>query len=200
VAHPYVPEMTTLRQFAILVDLDGTLIDSFVANWLAYRDAAAALGYVLTHQQFSNVWGMDSRYFLKELLPSATQGEIQEIRDTKSLIYRNFLERIQLNRDLTELLGVMSRVAPIGLVTSAKRQSVHEILTHFDLDSLFSIVVTGDDVDEPKPDPQPYLLAISKLRIPSELIFVFEDSHAGIQSARSAGLKVVRMSFRSSVT
>lgn len=80
----------------------------------------------------------------------------------------------------------------LGLVTSSKKNFVLRLLKKYELTPFFKIMVFGDSVTHSKPDPEIYLKAMKKLT-PSK-IMVFEDSMNGFQSAKSAGLKCVRIS------
>ena len=56
-------------------------------------------------------------------------------------------------------------------------------------------IVTGNDVAEPKPSPEPYLLAAARLGVRPDRCLVFEDTDIGIESARRAGMAVLRVEF-----
>jgi beta-phosphoglucomutase len=80
---------------------------------------------------------------------------------------------------------------PVALVSAALREEVEPVLAAAGIRDLFALVLTQDDVERGKPDPQPYLLAAERLGIdPSDLV-VFEDTAVGVQSARAAGAYVV---------
>jgi HAD superfamily hydrolase (TIGR01509 family) len=80
---------------------------------------------------------------------------------------------------------------PLALVTSSPRIEVDAILAFTGLLRHFRVIVSREDVQRPKPDAEPYLLAQERLGIQGG--FAFEDSESGIQSASSAGLHAVRV-------
>jgi HAD superfamily hydrolase (TIGR01509 family) len=82
-----------------------------------------------------------------------------------------------------------------GVVTTASGASVRALLDFHGMEALFDVVVTGDDVTHRKPDPEAYLVAMSRLGlVPGECI-AFEDSDVGVQSAHAAGVAVIRVSL-----
>lgn len=178
---------------AALFDLDGTLVDTRKANYLAYRDAFAAHGLQLTEAAFAPTWGMDSREFIRLLVPTADDALIDAIRVTKAQRYPAALRHSRPNTALISLARTLAAHIPIGLVTTAKRANVDAVLEVHRLSTMFTIVVTGDDVTKPKPDPEPYQAALTRLEIAPKDVLAFEDSHVGITSARSAGLRVIQV-------
>jgi beta-phosphoglucomutase len=80
---------------------------------------------------------------------------------------------------------------PLGLVTSSGRLEVEPVLESLGVRHRFSTAVFGEDVTRLKPDPEPYLLAASRLGVANPL--VFEDSQAGLASARAAGFQAMEV-------
>lgn len=78
-----------------------------------------------------------------------------------------------------------------AVVSSGYRDDILESLRATGLLSFFDTVVTGEDVVEPKPHPEPYKLAASRLRVAPADILVFEDSARGVAAALEAGCRVV---------
>lgn len=76
---------------------------------------------------------------------------------------------------------------PTALVTMSLRSMAEEIVNQAGF-TAFDLLVSGDEVPMPKPDPAPYLAAVSALNLDPHRTVAIEDSHAGLTSARSAGL------------
>lgn len=79
----------------------------------------------------------------------------------------------------------------MSLVTSSGKRMQQFITDHLNITDLFDVIITGDDITEGKPQPQPYLLAIEKLGTSSDSSIVIEDSMSGILSAQRAGCDVL---------
>lgn len=76
-------------------------------------------------------------------------------------------------------------------MSSGLREGLDIKLDILGIKRYFSIIVTGSDVEEHKPHPEPYLYALKKLGLPPKDCVIFEDSLTGIQAARAAGCKVI---------
>jgi len=76
---------------------------------------------------------------------------------------------------------------PVAIVTTSLRAEIETVLAHAGLDRFVTATVTGDDVRRSKPDPEPYRRALEVLGVADAL--AFEDTPAGIASAKGAGLR-----------
>ena len=80
-----------------------------------------------------------------------------------------------------------------ALATMSYRQEAMHVLRALDLEQALDVVLTREDVQKPKPDPEIYLLAASKLKVSPEESIVVEDSPNGVRAAVSAGANVVAL-------
>lgn len=79
----------------------------------------------------------------------------------------------------------------LGLATSASRNLLAKISAKYHFDSLFDVMLCGDDTQKHKPDPQIFLLAAERLVLPPIHCIVVEDSVNGIVAAKAAGMKCI---------
>jgi len=183
---------------AYLVDLDGTLVDTEIANAKAYSAALAECGievdfdYLLKESKGKN-W----RQFLPKILAEHTHADLdpEKIANRKKFLYKSSLNHSAVNQALVELLDSSKNVLKLCLVTTASSENAHAVLKHHNLTGLFSLIITGDDVLKHKPDPEAYLLALSKLNLRPDECLAFEDSPIGMKSARSAGIQAIGISL-----
>lgn len=178
---------------ALLFDLDGTLVDTREANYLAYRNAFAESGHELTPEQFAATWGRDSRDFIPDLLPGIDPGGVDVIRAAKSRLYAEELHRTAANDALVAFLRLVAPTHPTALVSTAKSGNGDQILQAHGLTPLFDVVVWGDQVTRSKPDPEGYLRALELLGADPASSLAFEDSETGRQAALAAGLMVLEV-------
>lgn len=82
-------------------------------------------------------------------------------------------------------------------MTTASKKNTYEVLEYFSITDLFDLILTRDDVDESKPDPQGYLLALRYFDCKAADAVVFEDSPEGIEAAERAGCDCYRVVRRS---
>jgi HAD superfamily hydrolase (TIGR01509 family) len=86
----------------------------------------------------------------------------------------------------------------MGLVTSSAREKMERAVAIYQLDRIFSTIVTSDRITKGKPDPMCYLLAAADLNVAPGDCLVFEDSFAGIEAATKAGMQVIALSTTNS--
>ncbi|WP_238439593.1 HAD-IA family hydrolase [Microbacterium sp. JZ31] len=178
----------TLEARAVLLDMDGTLVDSTSVVerlWLEWTekqgldpDAVLAL-----------IHGRQAKDSMAVLLPERPV-EIN-IAEAREMLARETAE----TEGVVEIPGaaVLLRAladAPHALVTSADLELARARMTAAGM-SVPRVAVTADDVTASKPDPEGFLLAARKLGVEPADCVVFEDSHAGIQAGRAAGMRVI---------
>lgn len=188
-------ESTQNEVRAVFTDLDGTLVSTRRANFAAYREALSVVGVDFAWQTFLSTWGEDSRDFLPRIAPELSPRLIERVRAEKALRYPQHLGRTELNEPLVRLLRTWATTVPVALVTTAKRAGVDAVIAHHGLESLFSFIVSGDDTERSKPEPEAYALAVSAVGLRPEECITFEDSAVGIESAARAGVPVIRVAW-----
>ncbi len=179
----------------LLFDLDGTLIETNTANLLAYNLALASYGYEISEEAFLKTNGIDSRDFLARLFPDLSSADVECIRSAKSESYPEFFYLTKVNMKLLEIIDNNYGVRKMGIVTNGKEKNVLEILDYHNLADKFDIIITGNDVVKPKPDPEAYFLAVKKIGLKPCQLLAFEDSESGCQSAIAAKISTYRVKF-----
>lgn len=179
---------------ALLVDLDGTLADTADANYAAYAAALAEAGVEPGRDAFDAVAaGRNWRQFLPVLLGETRTDEAPGIAARKTALYADMLHHVRINTPLVRMIEAFLQTGRAALVTTASRASVDAILAHHDLARLFEVTITGDEVTQHKPHPQPYLLAAEALDLAPGDCLAIEDSDVGAASAETAGCPVLRV-------
>jgi HAD superfamily hydrolase (TIGR01509 family) len=172
---------------ALLVDLDGTLVDTAEANFAAYRAALEPCGVTLTREWWlTHGFGRNWRQFLPELLGQS--GAIAlDVANRKAALYPEFLGETVLNQGLVKLIEWLRPAVRTALVTAASRSATELLLDFHGLRPLFDEVVTGDDVAAHKPSPMAFAAAAERLGVSCEECLVIEDSEVGIAAAAAFG-------------
>lgn len=184
---------------SILVDFDGTLVNSEYANYLAYKQAIINTGLKSNFlPQHFNIQGEHWSIFLPKLLGNSyTHSLGEKIANNKKLIYKDFIHHISKNNELIYCLKLFQDSVNLVLVTNASKDNVELVLNYFNIANLFKFIVTPTDKIRPKPKPDLFLNALLLLNNdPSECI-VFEDSLIGIEAAKLANLRVKQIFFSS---
>jgi beta-phosphoglucomutase len=181
----------------LLVDFDGTLVDTAAANYMAYATALAEQEITITRASFDQIAaGRNWRQFLPDLLSAHDcRMDPADVARRKTVIYPRFFDLIVVNRALIGLLALCRPHVQVALVTTASRTNVLAILEHFDLAASFDLMVVGEDVACHKPAPDAYHLAAERLALSSEHCVVIEDSEIGVAAGLAFGAHVLRVGF-----
>ena len=176
-------------------DLDGTLVNTHEANFLAYQSAVESIKSVTLGPELlvSIQAGGNSNAFLLKLLPSLSLDEVKAINQKKKDLYPQYVHASKLNTYLSIFLQQMAEHHVTALVTTAKRQNAMAVLSQHNLEKYFSFMVFGEDVSNMKPDPEAYLTALQRAGLEPAEVLSFEDSLQGIQAAEAAGITVVHI-------
>jgi HAD superfamily hydrolase (TIGR01509 family) len=177
----------------ILFDMDGTLVDSEKVWSVALDQLAATLGGRLSdparQAMVGTSMGQSMRILHDDLGVDADEAE--SVRYLEERVSTMFADGLIWRPGAAELLAaVRTAGVPTALVTATRRHLVEVALITLG-PSNFDAVVAGDDLDETKPHPAPYLTAASLLRGDPARCVAIEDSPNGIASALAAGCVVV---------
>jgi HAD superfamily hydrolase (TIGR01509 family) len=175
-------------------DLDGTLVNTYEADYSAYRDAVLEVtGHKMQQDVFVALHGMEIGAKLAKLYPALNTEQIQQIRQSKKQHYAKYLHTTKANDALVRLLAQLAKHQCCVLVTTAKQDNAAHVLRQHNLQQYFTEIVCGDDVAQHKPHPEAYLLALERTGLEPGQAIAFEDSESGIQSAEAAGIAVVHI-------
>ena len=192
----------TLKIKAVLFDLDGVVVESEHLKAAAHAEAAARFGKPVPREVYAQVMGQTHEAVRKAFLQAAG-AEVDPAEYTAAYheIYHHLVQtQLNLTPGMGALLSALSaRGYLLALVTSSSKESAAITLSRTDLAGFFTVEVFADDVLRGKPDPQPYQMALDRLAINSREAVAFEDSHAGIEAAASAGLRVFALRHRYNV-
>lgn len=176
---------------AVLFDMDGVVIDtrqSIIDFWQA---VAGEHHITLTDDDFNRrIHGIPAIQTLRSLFPRLSSEQTAAVMDRSAQYERNlqYREVAGVTRFLKQLKEAGSKS---GMVTSGTRWKVDDVLRQLQLGDRFDVIVTAGDIERGKPDPACYLAAARKLGALGTECVVFEDSIAGVRSARAAGAACV---------
>jgi beta-phosphoglucomutase len=176
-------------------DLDGTLVDTHRANYLAYKHAIENVTMRTLDQELEVMirLGESSDVFLVKLLPGISNDDVLSINKLKKEVYPSYLGESRLNEYLANFLGQMSEHYVTALVTTAKKTNAMSVMKAHNLEKYFNFMIFGDDVVSMKPRPDAYLLALKKSNLEAGDVIAFEDSEKGIIAAEAAGIKTIHI-------
>lgn len=178
---------------AVLFDMDGTLIDSEGFYYKAWEAVLEDYGLEVDMDFWmaSLVGKTDEQAFavLREKQGFDMNEQEFHANKDKRMAALAKTERVPLMPGSTQLLDFLrEHDITLALVTSSSRDGATHHLRGVGLQDVFSVVVTRDDVAQPKPNAEPYERCVEQLRLPKERCLVLEDSATGAKAAKAAGL------------
>ncbi len=187
----------------ILIDLDGTLVDTVPDLALAVNVMMERLGMPVYEEQQVREWignGVDR--LVRRALVGAYEGEPSQALFQRG--YPVFMQAYEENvcQDSRPYPGVVEglerlRAAgyPLGCVTNKAARFTEPLLEKLGLDKYFQITVSGDTLAKKKPDPEPLLYAAGFFKVPPVECLMVGDSINDVQAARAAGFRVVCVNY-----
>lgn len=179
-----------------LFDLDGTLVNTSVVNYFAYKSALEKYGCNLDFEYFSSECnGQYYKTFIPEIIKQiyldCNEDQInmmvEDIHNQKIVNYSHYISKAEINWQLIDLLDAIRPIYKTALVTTASYNNCYELLNHFQLRDKFDLIITNRDVKQPKPAPEGFIKAMKYFNVKPENTIIFEDSNAGISAAEAAG-------------
>ena len=184
---------------AVILDMDGVLVDSEPMHLEATNRGLAACGKELSEDESHAFLGKDDRDLFEDLI-----GRFGLTEDVPALIAAKERALLALIKEgvvprpgVPELIvGLKMRGYLMAVASSSFRPVVDAMLDELGLARSFDAVVTGDEVDRGKPAPDIFLEAAGKLGVAPAECLVFEDALHGVHAAVAAGMTAVAVRTR----
>ena len=182
---------------AVIFDLDGVIVDSEPLHHRAIRETFAPHGIRIFDEELQAYMGVPSRIVIQDLaeLHDLDVGISALSEEHKSHLRTLYAESIPISGALELLEAVNASDLKLGLASSTDRDLIEVVLERLALNGFFNAVVSGEEVEHPKPMPDIYLEAARRLECEPRGCTAVEDSQAGVQSAKGAGMRCI--GFRS---
>jgi beta-phosphoglucomutase len=186
--------MNTEPPLAVIFDMDGVLIDSVGLNWQAYNEVLSSqFGFSVSDNEIGNYVG---RTLVEQvsMLNQHYNVDIDTDRFTQdtNVIKQRLFASIQPKPGVVSLLeSLIEAGIPRAVGTSMSRDITKARLTTAGLWDYFNAVITEEDVQHHKPDPDVFLRAADKLHAAYTNCVVFEDAPAGVEAAKSGDMKCI---------
>ena len=180
-------DKTANKTKAILFDLDGTLAQTMEFHYDAWRKAMLIYGIDLAPEDYYPLEGTNLYELAKKLfvLHKLNGGDEKELVNKKEKYYLD-TNKFVLYPGAVELLNVIKlNNIKLGLVTARLRNSLNSTAP-LEFLKIFDSIITGNDTNEGKPSPQPFLKAAKKLGVMPEECIAVENAPLGVASARNA--------------
>jgi beta-phosphoglucomutase len=190
--------MKPTAPWALLWDVDGTLVDTAELHFQAWLILARELGKPFTRADFAGTFGWRNPEIIPKLFGQEYDDEqINLLGERKEDLYRAEAEKgVALLPGAKRLLdAVIASGGRQAIGSSAPRRNIDLILRITQTAPLFSAIVAMEDTRRGKPDPEVFLLGAKQLGVLPERCIVLEDAPAGIQAAKAGGMRAVGVAF-----
>jgi beta-phosphoglucomutase len=184
-----------LMRNALVFDYDGVIADTEPLHWKSWAALLSRYDVQLGWEEYCSIGlGVDDARICEALevkAPFVSASEfLRQNPERKRMVREWSLVEIPIPQETINFLKTLSEYR-VGLVTSSERSEVEPVLRAAQIYDRFDEMVFGEEVAAPKPSPAPYLLIAHKLGVITGI--AFEDSAPGIESARAAGFKAVKV-------
>jgi beta-phosphoglucomutase len=191
--------MNDANHYAVIWDMDGTLVDTAELHFAAWSAVAKEANLPFSRADFASTFGWRNPEILRQLYGNRfSDQQIADLGQRKEEQYRaagrrQGVEPLPGVRALVQSLRQAGFKQAIG--SSAPRANLDLILKLTKLAPFFDALVSMDDTDRGKPDPQVFLVAAQRLRVSPSRCVVVEDAVVGVQAAKAGGMKCVAVDF-----
>lgn len=177
---------------ALVFDFDGTLVDSMPMHFRCWQRALEPFGLSFDHTTFQNWGGVPTREIVRRL--SQGQGvpvDVEEVIRAKETLTRAHAHEAEPIEPVLSIARASRGVLPMAIATGGPRALIGPRMAALGIEDWFGAVVTADDVERGKPDPDPFLRAAELLGVDPTRCRAYEDAPSGFASARAAGMEVI---------
>ena len=173
---------------ALIFDMDGVLVDSMPFHAAAWKKAFSEMGMEIQDSDIFAIEGSNPRNGLPLLIRKARKEPEAFDFEAITSIYRQEFKRVfelKAFEGMKECLEVLKTRFLLSVVSGSDHVIVHSIVNQL-FPGIFDIVVTGDDIINSKPYPDPFLKAVELLNVRREECVVIENVILGVEAAKNA--------------
>ena len=181
----------------IIFDLDGVLLDSREIHYKALNDALSNIDkkYVITEKEHLTTYdGLSTRQKLLKLtdqkgLPESLHKTVWENKQTCTM--QELKNNVSKNEEIIRIFShLKSNGNKIAVASNSIKQTIDIVVEQLGLTNYIDMIVSNEDIEFPKPNPQIYLYTMEKFGIGPNDTYIFEDSYIGRTAAFESGAKL----------
>ena len=177
---------------AIIFDCDGTLADTMPAHFVAWQRTMASHGIDFGEERFYALAGCPTDRIIEMLARErGLQLDVFAVAEAKEAAFLEAIPSIEAVPPVADVVRRTRGKLPIAVATGAIRPVLDRTLRQIGFEGWFDAIVTAEDTDKHKPDPDVFLEAARRLGVAPAACQVYEDSDYGVEAARRAGMQCV---------
>jgi len=177
---------------ALIFDCDGTLVDSMPIHYVAWRDTMERHGFVFSEERFYQHAGQPTWHIIQML--AEERGVTVDVPALSREKEQEFVRIIHLVQPIAAIVAIARQNR--GLKKMAVASGGWQDITRMQLKQAgivdwFETIVTAEDTERHKPEPDVFLEAARRLGVAPADCLVYEDADLGVEAARRAGMRCV---------
>jgi HAD superfamily hydrolase (TIGR01509 family) len=177
---------------ALIFDCDGTLADTLPVNFQTWSAALQATGADISEDWYYQYCGTSAKKMLQILKDSfGYQFDSESVIAKRQKHYQSLVNTVTEVRAVAEIVRSHHGKMPMAVASGGERIVLEATLNNISLRKYFDVVVSIDDVERGKPEPDIFLLASERLGVAPQDCIVYEDSDEGLEAARRAGMRSI---------
>ena len=174
---------------ALIFDLDGTLSDSLPVHIASWNAVCEKLNCTFDERILVEMTGAPTLSFAERIKREQNlEITAEELVVLKQQEFWKNINQIKPHDAVIDLMKSAHGKIPMSVGTGASRTSAMLQMKELGIDQLFDFIVTADDVDRHKPEPDTFLKCAELMRVEPKYCQVFEDGELGMQAAQTAGM------------
>jgi beta-phosphoglucomutase len=181
----------------VLFDLDGVVVFTDKYHYLGWKKLADEKGWAFDEKVNNDCRGVPRLASLQVILDhngiDLPQDEKERLADIKNEYYKELLKQISEEDVYPGGIDFLKKLKAQGLKLAicSSSKNAQTVLDALDLSGYFDAVVGGNDIVNPKPDPEIFLTGAQRLGLQPDECVVFEDAESGVEAALAAGMACI---------
>jgi HAD superfamily hydrolase (TIGR01509 family) len=174
----------------LIFDCDGTLADTMPAHFIAWTAMLSRHGIPFTEKRFYELGGVPTAQIIR-ILSNESGIAVTDVEamvlEKENAFLKNVHQVKPLEKVVAEANAFRGRL-PMAVASGGYRDTITRILDAVGIRDWFQAIVTAEDTDKHKPEPDVFLEAARRLHVPPQYCVVFEDTDIGLLAAKRAGM------------
>ena len=176
----------------LIFDLDGTIANTMQNHFLSWREAVSPFGIDFTAELFKSLTGKPREATILKLNELfETNMEPAAVGKVKGDTFKKMVNQTKEISIVADVVRKYHNVLPMSIGTGSTRNGAKKTLEVIEMTHFFDIVITANDIENPKPHPETFLKCAELMKINPTDCIVFEDGILGMQAAETAGMRVI---------
>ena len=176
----------------LIFDLDGTVANTMQNHFLSWRKAVLPYGIDFNAELFKSLTGKPRAATILKLNELfGTNMDPLKVGNVKAEHFKKMVNETKEISIVADVVRKYHNILPMSIGTGSTKNGAKKTLEVIKMSHYFDIVITADDIQNPKPHPETFLTCADLMGISPKDCVVFEDGILGMQAAEEAGMMVV---------